>query len=148
MVRLNKSTRYALYAAMEMAQAGDRAHVTTARVAERYSLPSTVVAKVFQRLVRAGIAVGTRGLGGGYRLAKRPSRVTVLDVVQVFERARSEDVSPFDPANEGGAGTDGYLRDLFSEVDELVRNTFASISLETLVRRHGPAEGIRAGGDP
>ena len=64
MIRLNKTTRYALYAAMEMARSAAPAQVTAARVAERYSLPATVTAKVLQQLVRAGIAVGTRGLGG------------------------------------------------------------------------------------
>ncbi len=81
---LSKSARYALYAALEMARAGEGL-VTAAAVAARYGVPATAAAKVFQQLVRAGLAEGVRGVGGGYRLARPRSRVTVLDVLSVFE---------------------------------------------------------------
>ena len=89
-MQINKSTRYALYAAVEMARARDR-QVTAGEVADRYSIPATVVPKVFQQLVRSGIAVGTRGSGGGYRLSRPSSRLTVLDIVEAFEPARAKD---------------------------------------------------------
>lgn len=131
----NKSTRYALYAAMEMAAAKPNVQVTAAQVAERYHIPSTVLAKVFQQLVRGGLAVGTRGTGGGYQLAGQPSMVTMLDVIQVFQPSRpvgecmlreSQDLPCLDPG-------DCRLRMVFDEVDEMVRSTFSSITLETLV---------------
>jgi Rrf2 family protein len=43
---------------------------------------------VFQQLVRAGLATGMRGVGGGYSLSRPASRITVLDVIHVFERRR------------------------------------------------------------
>jgi Rrf2 family protein len=133
---LNKSTRYALYAAMEMARSWDHGSVTVARVARRYGLPAGALAKVFQRLVHSGTAVGTRGVGGGYRLARPPSRLTVLDVIGVFEPPRQagrcllEDrvdrtCDPF-PACR--------LRELFEEVDQLTRGTLQSVSFEKLIR--------------
>ena len=63
---LNKSTYYALYASLEMARAGGGAQVTVTQVAQRYEIPVAVLAKVFQQLVRKGIAVGTRGTRGGH----------------------------------------------------------------------------------
>ncbi len=133
-VRLNKSTRYALYAATEMAAASDR--VTVGAVAKRYRIPLGALAKVFQQLVRAGIATGTRGIGGGYRLARSPRDLTMLDVVQVYEPTRNGTTEC--PVN-GSTPKDCAvfptcrLRHLFDEVDEMVRCTFASVSLETLV---------------
>jgi Rrf2 family iron-sulfur cluster assembly transcriptional regulator len=148
MIRLNKTTRYALYAALEMARADAPAQVTAARVAERYSLPATVMAKVFQQLVRAGIAVGTRGLGGGYRLAAAPSRFTVLDVVEAFEPTRVQQGCRLDEGDDGACddSLDCSLGRLFDEVDELARNTFASITLETLVKRPRPGMGPQMSG--
>ena len=130
-----KSTRYALCAAAEMARGGERP-TTVAAVATRYGIPAGALAKVFQQLVRAGLAIGTRGIGGGYRLARPASALTVLDVMQVFER----------PSSPGGCLLhDGESRCpgaapcgvhwLFDEVDELVRCTYLSVTLETLVRR-------------
>jgi Rrf2 family protein len=129
---LNKATHYALYAALEMARAGD-SPVTVAQVAQRYGIPETALAKAFQQLVRAGVAVGTRGIGGGYRLSKPSSRITMADVITVFEPPPS--LALGDPAPRATDVTATPLKRVFDELDELVRCTFASISLETLVRR-------------
>jgi len=136
MVKLNKSTRYALCAAMEMAEAWPDAPVTVARVADRYGIPQAVLAKVFQQLVHGGIATSSRGPGGGYRLTRDPSRVTVLEVMEIFEgtapATRPRDAEPM--ASFRGPGDRGLKR-LLNEVDELSRATFASISLKTLIRQ-------------
>ena len=134
-MNVTKSTRYALYAAAEMARADDGL-VTVAGVASRYGIPEGALAKVFQQLVRAGLAAGTRGIGGGYRLARPASTITVLEVMHVFERRRApggcllhDRPTPCPKASVCG------LHWLFNEVDELVRSTYESVTLETLVRR-------------
>ena len=144
---IGKSARYALHALLEMALAGEEA-VTVAGVAERYGLPRTALAKVFQQLVRAGLAAGTRGVGGGYRLARPASQVSVLDVITYFERPhppgqclvaeRPDLVCERQPS----CG----LRRLFDEADELLRCTFASVSLATLARRTAAPRPAQGGG--
>ncbi len=143
----NKSTRYALYAALEMASADPGAQVTAASVARRYRIPEGPLAKVFQRLVRSGIAVGTRGLRGGYRLARKPSRVTVLDVLDQFQprRRAGECLVAGRPGDDCDASFACRLRVLFDEVDEIVRCTFASVTLETLA---GRSSGVLEGPKP
>lgn len=138
-MRLNKSTRYALCAAMEMAAVGVHETVTASEVAERFGIPPAVLAKVFQQLVRAGVAIGTRGVGGGYRLAHPPSELTMLDVIQVFEPLRQQDAPALaDEGSDPSHPRERRLSEVFEEVDELVRTTFASISLETLISERNP----------
>lgn len=130
---LNKATHYALYAALEMARAGDNP-VTVAQVASRYGIPDSALAKVFQQLVRSGVAVSLRGTKGGYRLSRPASKTTLLDVISVFEPPPS--LALGDPAQRTiEAAAAAPLRQLFDELDELVRCTFASVSLATLARR-------------
>lgn len=132
---VTKSTRYALYAAAEMAMAGDGL-VTVAAVAKRYGIPEGALAKVFQQLVRSGLATGTRGIGGGYRLSRRASKITVLEVLHVFERPRQAGACLLhDGPGSCPQSSACQLHWLFSEVDELVRCTYESVTLETLVRR-------------
>ena len=130
-----KSTRYALYAAMEMTRAGAERQVTAAQVAERYNIPLSVLAKIFQQLVRTGIAVSTRGVRGGYGLARAPSVVTVLDVINAFEapRPQGECLIASEDEEECGEFTACRLRRLIDEVDQMARCTYASVTLETLV---------------
>ena len=87
-MRYSKSTRYALYAAIEMAVADGP--VTVAQVSKRFRIPGTALAKVMQTLVRAGIARGVRGVGGGYVLSRPPAELTTLDVIAVFDPPRRE----------------------------------------------------------
>jgi len=134
-VRYSKSTRYALYAAIEMAVADGP--VTVAQVSKRFRIPETALAKVMQTLVRAGIARGVRGVGGGYVLSRPPAELTTLDVIAVFDPPRREGQCLLE---DGAPATctedlDCRLRRLFDEVDEQVRCTFASVTLATLVRR-------------
>jgi Rrf2 family protein len=146
-MNLNKSTRYALYAAMEMAREPDRP-VTVAEVAARYRIAGGVLAKAFQQLVRAGLAAGTRGSGGGYRLARPASEVTVLDILEALQPTRTPgECLLAGPGGEACADlTLCRLRDLLDEVDELARATFASVTLDTLVGRRGRADRPRAAG--
>ena len=145
-MKLSKSARYALYAASEMAAAGDRP-VTVADVAQSYGIPTAALAKIFQQLVRAGIAAGTRGVGGGYRLARRAKDLTLLDVMHVYDAPRDDAACPLVEGPVAGAcghSAACRLRRLFDEVDEMVRCTFASVSLATLAGTNGRERPARA----
>lgn len=135
-MRISKSARYALHAALEMALAGDET-VTVTSIAGRFGIPEAALAKVFQQLVRAGVALGTRGVGGGYRLAKSARHVSVLDVIAVFEPPHAPGRCLLADGGDGACprGEGCGLRQLFDEADELLRCTFASVSLLTLARR-------------
>ncbi|MCA9001675.1 MAG: Rrf2 family transcriptional regulator, partial [Planctomycetes bacterium] len=117
----NKSTRYALHAALEMALAEGRP-VTSNQVAERYQIPDNVVAKVLQQLTRSGLATGVRGVGGGYLLAREPGDVTVQDIIDIFEPVPSPDTCML--RGISGQKCPGTtlpacrLMELFEEVDE------------------------------
>lgn len=141
-----KSTRYALYAAMEMARAGPEDQVTVTQVAERYAISTAVLAKIFQQLVRSGIAISTRGVRGGYSLARKASELTVLDVIDAFESPRNPSRCLLAEENEESCGEQELcrLRKLFDEVDELARCTYASVTLETLAgNRARPTSALR-----
>lgn len=134
-MNLNKSTRYALHAATEIALSGDRP-VTAAQIAARYEIPENVVAKVLQQLVRVGLLRGARGVGGGYRLARAAGEITVQEIIEIFEPAPPTDtcmLRELHGANcPDSSGPSCRLMALFEEVDETVRATFASVSLATL----------------
>jgi Rrf2 family protein len=143
-VNIGKSARYALYAALTMAEARGRL-VTVGEVARRYDVPEAALAKVVQQLVRARVANGTRGVGGGYRLARRAAEVSVLDVIDLFEprRGSSACVLAAGPGAPCAMPPSCALHRLFAEVDEVARCTFASVTLETLAggERGGPLPG-------
>ncbi len=134
-MNFRKGTRYALYAAMEMARSADGMPVTAAQVAGRYRIPATVLAKTFQQLVRAGLADSTRGVRGGYVLTQPATKVTVLDVIEAFQPSRSTEACLITSWDEPECDELDLcrLRRLLDEVDEVARCTYASVTLDTLV---------------
>lgn len=80
--------------------------------------------------------MGTRGIGGGYRLARSRADITVLDVVSVFAPLRTPGRDLLHARADGKVATPqaGSLRRLFDEVDEVTRATLVPVTLETLVR--------------
>jgi Rrf2 family protein len=57
-------------------------------LAELQGVPPTLIAKIFPKLEKAGLVSATGGISGGYRLARAPEAISVLDVVMAIEGAR------------------------------------------------------------
>ncbi|MBO9698229.1 MAG: Rrf2 family transcriptional regulator [Sphingopyxis sp.] len=55
------------------------------KLAEFHELPPAYLAKQLQALSRAGIVAADRGVKGGYRLARAPSDISLLDIVLAIE---------------------------------------------------------------
>lgn len=51
--------------------------------------------KVLSALTRTGLVTSAAGPGGGFALARPPSRITLADVLQPFERMDEDGVCPF-----------------------------------------------------
>ena len=124
---LGTTTRYALYAVLDLARSDESEPVSVSVIARRHRIPETVLAKVFQRLVRSGLVTGLRGPHGGYRLARPADEITVLDVLDVFEPAPSAGDDASDPLIP-----EDSLQEFFGTVDGQVRSAFGSVTLDRL----------------
>jgi Rrf2 family protein len=59
--------------------------VSTAKLAAIFELPPAYLNKRLQALVRAGILTSTPGVRGGFRLARPPEKITLMEVVAAIE---------------------------------------------------------------
>jgi FeS assembly SUF system regulator len=83
MLRVSKLTDYATVV-MTCLAAGDGV-MSAQALAERARLELPTVSKVLKQLAQAGLVASTRGINGGYRLARAPDRITIADVVTAME---------------------------------------------------------------
>ena len=125
-MRLQKNTLLALCSVLEFAAQPARP-LSTAEIARRYRASPHHLAKVLGRLRRAGLVSAARGSGGGYRFSGNPRRVTLLDVLALFERIGA-------PAKTGRRALEGAIAQVLAEIDETARATFGSITLETMLK--------------
>ncbi len=84
MLRITRLSDYAVAILGQLANSV--APVDTAKdLAARTGLPAPVVSKILKRLARSKLVTSQRGVQGGYRLAREPSRVSVADVIEAVE---------------------------------------------------------------
>jgi Rrf2 family protein len=131
-MKLQKASRYALYAVLHLASDPDRQH-STAEIAQEYGISIHHLAKVMRTLVRSELIESVRGVGGGYRFAGNTRRTTLWDVIHEFESLESDIDTPDELAGTAEIVISG-LDSVNSEIDGLIRSTLDSITLKTLLR--------------
>lgn len=132
-MNLQKNTLYALYSVLESASRPD-ATMSTAEIARTYGVSPHHLAKVMRVLVRAKLVASVRGVGGGYRFTANARRLTLLDVIDLFERIGAPERTRAARGRGRGAGVERALGVVFSEIDEISRATLRSISIGTMLK--------------
>lgn len=54
-------------------------------IARQNKLPASFLEKLAQRFKKAGLLESRRGIGGGYRLIKNPSNISIKTIVSLIE---------------------------------------------------------------
>lgn len=134
-MKLQKNTLFALCSVLEAASRPGAA-LSSAEIARRYGISPHHLAKVLHALARARIVESARGVGGGYRFAGNARRLTLMDVVQLFENIGG-------PQRAGGgrrrrasgaAEVERALATVLEEIDEIAKATLRSITIATLLK--------------
>jgi Rrf2 family protein len=71
--------------ALNVATRGGREPVTAAGISEGCKFPPRFLYRILRRLVDSHVLTGTSGPGGGYRLARSPRQITLLQIVEAVE---------------------------------------------------------------
>ena len=85
MLRFTKRADYGLMAIHYIAIHDELGAVNAKRIAEEFAIPPELLAKILQRLAKQRLIVSQNGPKGGYVLARRPSDITVGQVVNALE---------------------------------------------------------------
>jgi Rrf2 family transcriptional regulator, iron-sulfur cluster assembly transcription factor len=128
-MKLQKATICGLYAVLELAARHDE-QISAGEIARKYDISLNHLAKVLRTLVRAKLIESVRGPGGGYRFCGNPKRVTLLDIIELFE-----DPSP-DLAQDSAGDNDESraLHRVLTDIDDIAVMTLRSVSITSLLK--------------
>ncbi len=131
-LELTRRGDYAVRAMLSLARP-DARQLTAATLAEATGIPAGYVPQVMGDLVRAGLVANRRGRTGGYRLARLPAEVSLLDIVEAVEGdgRRRTCVLRGGPCRRDGACD---VHDAFFRAQEAVFGTLAGVSLADVTR--------------
>lgn len=82
---LSRTARYALRAAVHIAERQEEAPLSVQDLARELDIPRNYLSKTLHRLAQAGVLTSTRGPGGGFRLNRPPEEVALQEVVAGVE---------------------------------------------------------------
>jgi len=134
-MKLQKNTLFALYSVLESASHPER-QLSAGEIARKYGISPHHLAKVLHTLARAGVVESVRGVGGGYRFAGNAKRLTLMDVIELFENfsAPARSSAPRRRRAAAEAGVERAVGTVLEEIDEIAKATFRSISIATMLK--------------
>ena len=94
-------------------------------IANSQRIPIRFLEQLLLVLKRSGVVTSTRGKSGGYILAKHPSEITVLDLIEVLE-------GPIELANKKIKKMP-VLYDIFERIQNNLKKDLKETTLEDLV---------------
>ncbi len=82
---ITRATEYAVRAVIFLAQQQKDSIVLKKDICRTQEVTPAFLTKIFQPLIKAGIVNSQRGVGGGFLLAKDPSEINMLDILEAEE---------------------------------------------------------------
>lgn len=84
-LRLTNAGDYAIRSMIFIASLPEDAVVLRSEICETQKIPSSFMAKILRSLVRAQLLRSTRGVNGGFSLARPAADMTLLDILEAIE---------------------------------------------------------------
>jgi len=84
-MKLTTKTRYSLRILCQLASAYKSPPVKSKELAEKQQIPVPYLEQIMLALKSVGLVSTLRGCNGGFALMKSPEKITVLDVMELFE---------------------------------------------------------------
>ena len=148
MLGIRKETDYAVRTVLHLAAIGRGKSVQVRDVAAQRHLPLSFVRRIVARLHAEGIVATTRGTGGGIRLARPASEISLLDVLEAMDDGvalnRCLEVQHTCPLADGCPAQGAW-----SEATAVLEGHLASVRFDALSlkdTRHGSAHRDLPGG--
>ena len=124
------------YAVVMMAAAarhcGGAARLNATLLAEETGVPLPTAQKLVSRLSAAGLLESARGTGGGFRLARPPSAISLADIVEAVEGPIAMTACVEGAAHDCAIDARCSVKPHWRLVNDAIRDALAGVSLARL----------------
>ena len=133
-MRLTTKGRYAVTAMLDLSLNFELGAITLAAISERQGISLSYLEQLFSRLRKQGLVSSSRGPGGGYRLSRIASEITVMDVIAAVDEKVDSTQCKGKPNCHGEEQC--LSHELWQSLSDQIRNYLAGISLAQVVQQH------------
>jgi Rrf2 family protein len=135
-MKLSTKGKYGVRAVYEIARHAGKGPITIKQIADRQGISFSYLEQILHKLGKAGLIDSVRGPAGGYLLARKPTDLTIGDIVRVLEGpiALSHCLEPGD-SGDCYQAEDCVARMVWSRVGAKIEEALDSISFEDLLQQ-------------
>lgn len=131
-MKVSKKAEYALRALVAMGRAREGTNFSIQDLARSEGIPLKFLEQILLALKNGGLLRSKRGVGGGYQLVAKPARITLGEVVTIFDGS-------FDPL----PGTESAaLGQVFGSLKEQVTRWFTDTTVADVIERERQKESV------
>jgi Rrf2 family iron-sulfur cluster assembly transcriptional regulator len=137
-MRLSTKGRYSVTAMLDLAIHDKAGPVTLADISQCQGISLSYLEQLFAKLRKSGLVKGVRGPGGGYRLARPASEISIAEIICSVD----ENVDVTNCQGKGNCldGEKCLTHDLWVDLSNRLREFLSSITLAQFVERPGIPE--------
>ncbi len=84
-MRISRASTYAVLAAIQLSDSASSPPIPCSQLAKLGNMPERFLLQVLRTLVNHGLLKSTRGVDGGYRLARPMSQISLLEVIEATD---------------------------------------------------------------
>ena len=117
-MKISPAAEFAVRGALVLAEQYGNGPTTLDSICVARDLSKQYLVKIFASLARAGLITPVRGKRGGYLLARDPSKVNLLEVIEAVEGPVAVNFCQHDPPR--CERTDCALRSMWSDIQEFI----------------------------
>ena len=131
-MKLSKKAEYALRALVAMGREREGTNFSIQDLARNESIPLKFLEQILLALKNGGLLNSKRGVGGGYQLVTRPDRITLGEVVALFD-------GPFDPLP---GAEHAALSEVFADLRNRVAQWFGDHTVAQIIEKERSRETV------
>lgn len=89
-MKLSTKARHAITAMMDLALNDEARPVTLAEISQRQGISLSYLEQLFAKLRKGRLVIGVRGPGGGYKLSRTPSEISIAQIISSIDECRPQ----------------------------------------------------------
>ena len=130
-MKITSRGRYALRVMIDIARQKSDDFIKLNDVAARQRISEKYLESIIASLTKAGLLVGVRGKGGGYKMAKAPEEYTVGSILKITEGSLSP-VSCLECNNACESAAECATLPLWKGLDKVIDDYLESVTIADL----------------
>jgi Rrf2 family iron-sulfur cluster assembly transcriptional regulator len=140
-MRLSTKGRYAVTAMLDLAIHHAEGPVTLADISGSQGISLSYLEQLFARLKKQGLVTGTRGPGGGYRLSRPPTEISIAQVINAI--GEDIDATLCQGNQDCQDGERCLTHELWQKLGTEIYNYLSGITLASFLQRDRVSEIVR-----